>query len=92
MKIILKCVCGAEVTCTTDPRYTKEGDVSIIVDKCKTCDEKAYHEGLVRGSQLKTPLQLDGESMEAYGRRLCETEKGGANVKKAKTQRAKRDC
>lgn len=62
MKIILKCICGAALETSTDP-YQKGGDVSIIINRCEKCirkvDENAYHEGLVRGSHLKTTLPYD---------------------------------
>ena len=62
MKIILKCICGEPLETTSDP-YQKHGDVSIIINRCEKCvkkvDENAYHEGLVRGSHLETPLPYD---------------------------------
>lgn len=74
MEIKLKCICGTPLTCSTDPYYTKEGDILVTTNKCKVCDENSYHEGCVRGSQLKIPLQQDGESIDDYRRRLRKVE------------------
>ena len=85
MKIILKCICGTDLTCSTDPYYTKEGDVLITINRCEQCDASIYHDGLARGSQLKVPLQQDGESIGDYRCRLRKAEKGDANDEEAKT-------